>query len=404
MNILYICHRVPYPPDKGDKIRSFHQIRHLCNEHTVHVACLIDDPRDAAHIKTLEKYCASVDAIPRGPIAAAWRALLALPTSRSLSVAAFYSGALQRRIDARLRHERFDRIIVYCSAMAQYVRRITEIPVVMDFVDVDSEKWRAYADYRPFPLSWLYRLEAGRLARYEQRIAASGRHLLVASEMEKMLLQSRGDGRAVSVIPNGVDLDYFTPEQVAPPLDNRPALVFTGVMDYFPNVDGVRYFCEEIFPLILKEVPEAQFAIVGRNPTRQVRALARHAEVIVTGSVADVRPFLAGAKVAVAPLRIARGVQNKVLEAMAMGLPVIGTSAAFQGMHATEADGIRIADEPEPFARAVVALLTNPTLQRRCALQSRQYVHGQHRWDDHGRRLGAVLQTIGHSTTTSRAG
>jgi glycosyltransferase involved in cell wall biosynthesis len=165
-------------------------------------------------------------------------------------------------------------------------------------------------------------------------------------------------------------------------------------MDYFPNVDATRYFCREIFPLVREAMPEALFYIVGRNPTRQVRALAREANVVVTGSVPDVRPYLAKARVAIAPLRIARGIQNKILEAMAMGLPVVGTSEAFQGIQATMADGIRIADDPEGFAQEVLALLKDHDLHRLCSHHARCYVECRHRWQNHGARLESLLQGV----------
>jgi glycosyltransferase involved in cell wall biosynthesis len=165
-------------------------------------------------------------------------------------------------------------------------------------------------------------------------------------------------------------------------------------MDYFPNVDAVCYFCGKIFPMIRHEMPEAQFYIVGRNPPRQVKALGQQQNVIVTGSVSDVRPYLRQATVAVAPLRIARGVQNKILEAMAMGVPVVGTGNAFQGLPATPADGIRTADDAAEFARAVLSLLDDPGLRHEASLQARQYVQRHHRWQDHGARLESLLHAM----------
>jgi sugar transferase (PEP-CTERM/EpsH1 system associated) len=394
MNILYLAHRIPYPPNKGDKIRSFHQIRYLSHKHTVHLACLVDEPEDLRYINDLEKYCSSVEAVYRSKTAARTSALWALPTQRPLSVASFYSRELQQRIAHRLRSEKFDRIFVFSSTMAEYVRHVTEIPKIIDFVDADSEKWRLYADYHPFPLSQIYRLEADRLARYERDVAQAFAHAIFISEQEANVLEGVIDKRSISVIPNGIDLDYFTPDEELMSRCHGAFIVFTGAMDYFPNVDAVRYFCRAIFPLIREVEPEAQFYIVGRHPMRQVRALAYQPHVIVTGSVPDVRPYLATARVAVAPLRIARGVQNKILEAMAMGLPVVGTREAFQGLQATSTDGIRIADDPQHFAGEVMALLENRDLQRRCSQQARQYVRRSYRWQDHGACLESLLEAL----------
>lgn len=395
MNILYLAHRIPYPPNKGDKIRSFYQIRHLSKQHAVHLVCLVDEKEDLQHVATLEKYCASVDAHYRGKTTGKGLGLLALFTGRPLSVAAFYSGKLAQRVARRLDSQKIDRIFVFSSAMAEYVKNVAGIPSVIDFVDVDSAKWRLYAGHHRFPLSQIYRLEADRLARYEEAAAERFDHSLFVSEAEAALFRRQVKNRLISAIPNGVDLERFIPNDRGPSLPKEPVIVFTGAMDYFPNVDGVQYFCESIFPLIRQVLPEARFCIVGRNPTRQVSALGRQPNVTVTGSVPDVRPYLAQARVAVAPLRIARGIQNKILESMAMGLPVVGTSQVFGGIQAAPGDGVRVADAPEAFAQAVLELLGDNDLQRECSLRARRYVEHHHRWDAHGRRLEELLEKTG---------
>jgi sugar transferase (PEP-CTERM/EpsH1 system associated) len=286
-----------------------------------------------------------------------------------------------------------DLIFVFSSAMAEYVKGIRGIPKVIDFVDVDSAKWRLYAEYHRFPMSGIFRLEAERLARYEKEIAGTFDHSLVVSDAEANDLRDPERPRGISAIPNGVDLDYFANE--GSPGTSRQGIVFTGAMDYFPNVDGVQFFCEWIFPSIREVLPEALFYIVGRNPTRRVRALGRQRNVIVTGSVPDVRPYLAQARVGVAPLRIARGIQNKILESMAMGLPVVGTSQAFEGLHATAGDGIRKEDTPDGFARSVIALLQDHDLHRECSAQALEYVRRWHRWEDFGAQLEAVVRRVG---------
>ena len=392
MKILYIAHRIPYPPNKGEKIRAFHQIRYLSRTHQVHLACLIDEKEDLPYVKVLEQYCTSVDAVYRNKIVARFIAVFALFTNKPLSVASFYSRLLARKIAYRLRSERFDRIFVSCSAMTKYVRQVSDIPKVVDFVDVDSEKWQLYANFHPFPLSWIYRLEANRLARYEEEIAQGFDHSLFASDREVALFQRRVKDHPISFIGNGVRLDYFSSQDNS--CADQPLIVFTGVMDYFPNVDAALYFCEEIFPLIREALPKVHFSIVGRNPTWRVRKLQHQPQVAVTGSIPDVRPYLQKAMIAVVPLRIAGGVQNKVLEAMAMGLPVVGTSKAFQGLHATKTDGIRIADEPQEFVRQVLLLLKDAQLRRQCSLQARHYVERYHCWEDYGAHLDQLLQTV----------
>ncbi|MBI3756923.1 MAG: TIGR03087 family PEP-CTERM/XrtA system glycosyltransferase [Deltaproteobacteria bacterium] len=392
MNILYLAHRIPYPPNKGEKIRAFHQIRQLAKAHSVYLACLIDEEEDWQFVPTLETCCAAVDVVARQSLVTRWKTARALLSQTPLSVAAFYVDELYRKIQHRLSSVRFDCLFAFSAVMAEYVRAVPDIPKIMDFVDVDSEKWRTYANRHAFPLSWVYRLEADRLARYEEDIARTFDLSLFVTEQEKLLFQKRVADCPIAVIPNGVDLEYFLP---APRLASRPpAVIFVGAMDYFPNVDAVQYFCDEIFPLIRKVVPETRFYIVGRNPTRQVQSLGARPHVVVTGAVQDVRPYLAEAMVAVAPFRIARGIQNKVLEAMAAGLPVVGTPTVFQGMHVTPADGARKADEARSFAQEVLAFLTNPGLFQTSARAARQYVERDHQWSEQGKQLEQLLHSL----------
>jgi sugar transferase (PEP-CTERM/EpsH1 system associated) len=310
-----------------------------------------------------------------------------------LSVASFRSQMLQERVRQILDNEKIDLIWVSSAPMAQYVWRVHEIPKIIDFVDVDSEKWRIYAERHAPPLSWVYRLEARRLGRYEEAAARLFDRSLFISLEETVLFRQRICDRPITVLPNGVDTDYFSPMQRNVAFDGQPVIVFTGVMDYFPNVDAVTYFSQEVFPPVRKVIPQAQFYIVGRNPVRRVRELAYPPSITVTGAVPDVRPYLARAAVAVAPFRVARGVQNKVLEAMAMQLPVVGTSVAFEGIPATRNDGVRTANDPETFAREVVELLQgDKELRRQCGRQARRYVEQQHQWDSVGLQIERLVQ------------
>ena len=394
MNLLYLCHRIPYPPDKGDKIRSFHQIRHLAQRHRVHLACMIDQVEDLQGINELKHYCAAVDTVYRSSSSAKTAILAALLTNKSLSVASFHSKQLQKKIAERLASEHFDRIFVFSSTMAEYVWDVNHIPRIMDFVDVDSEKWRDYAGYHSFPRSLIYRQEAVRLAHYEERISLNFDHSIFVSEAEANLFRRRINHRPISVVPNGVDFDYFAQRVASPVLADGPVIIFVGAMDYFPNIDAVRYFCKDIFPLVRKSRPEARFYIVGSRPAREVIRLGRIANVKVTGWVPDVRPYLAMASVSVAPFRIARGIQNKILEAMASGVPVVSTSRAVQGIGASAKDGLRIEDEPGAFARQILRLLDAPQLGEECAQHARDYVCIHHQWQQIGKLIEDILQAV----------
>jgi sugar transferase (PEP-CTERM/EpsH1 system associated) len=394
VKILYLAHRIPYPPNKGEKIRVFNQIRQLSRKHTVHLCSFADDPNDLPQATHLNEYCASVEIVYRNNAAVILRAMAALLQRRPLSIKLFYRKALAKVIHRKLM-QGFDCVMVSCSSMAQYVDSRVAIPKIIDFIDVDSEKWRMYADHHPFPFSIVYRREASLLARQEVRLMHEFDYSIVSSEPEAQLLRCQAKDRPIAVITNGVDFDFFSVPATAARTNDEPIIVFTGAMDYFPNIDSVQYFCDDIFPLIRNSIPNAHFYIVGRNPSRAVKKLQRQGNVFVTGSVPDVRPYLTRAGVAVAPFRIARGVQNKVLESMAMGVPVVGTTEAFKGIAAAEQNGIRIADDPRSFARRVITFLQgDATLRREAGLQARRYVERHHRWEDQGAKLERLIEEV----------
>ncbi len=390
MNILYLAHRIPFPPNKGDKIRSYHQIQHLSNSHNVYLACLVDDEEDFQYVSELKKLCRIVETARRSTVKQFWPTGKAFLKGQALSVGAFYSRELQQKIHAILKSIQIDCILAFSSPMAEYVRNVNDVPKFMDFVDLDSEKWRAYAEYQPFPFSWLYRLEATRLSQYEKTVAEEFDHSMFVSSVEAQLFCRVMAKRSVSVVPNGVDLEFFDRNGSVKIGNDKPSIVFTAAMDYFPNIDGARFFCEDILPRIAQSVPNVSFTIVGRKPDSKVLKLARSGLVHVTGTVPDVRSYLTDAAVAVIPLRIARGVQNKILEAMAMGLPVVGTTNAFQGIAVSPEDGIRIVDDPVDFANEVTTFLQDPLLRKECGLKARRFVEKHCRWED----CGLILENL----------
>lgn len=390
MDLFYFAHRIPYPPDKGDKIRAFHQIRELSARHRIHLFCFVDTVEDRRYVDDLRRYCASVDAPERSEWVSRGRAALALLTGHSLSAAAFSSSELRRCVAARLRECRPDAALVFSGAMAPYLALLDGVPAVLDLVDVDSEKWRQYAADSRGPMSWIYRAEADRLCRLEVETAERLGHAVFVSKVEAELFQRHAPGCDCVVIPNGVDLEYFRSEP-GDPGGAEPRIVFVGVMDYYPNVDAVLHFCSNVLPLVRREIPEACFDVVGRNPTQKVLQLARLPGVRVTGSVPDVRPYVRASAVAVAPFRIARGIQNKVLEAMALRRPVVGTTQGFQGTTATEQDGVRVVNEPAAMASAIVSFLRDRGLRAAAGERARAYVERSHRWEVHGSRIESLL-------------
>jgi sugar transferase (PEP-CTERM/EpsH1 system associated) len=378
MRIFYICRRVPFPPDRGDKIAAFNAIRHLAARHEVHVFCLGDGVQDLANISGLQAYAKSVSAAPVDEFTIKLRALAALVTGQPLSVAALNESKLHDAIQKKFTELRPDLIIVYSCNMAQFAEHFPNVPRIMHFGDLDSLKWPQYAERSSIPLNWIYAIEARRLLGYERHIAQIFSHALVHTEIEKHDFERLIPGIPVAVVGNGVDLDYFRSAGEA----KKPAsMVFTGVMDYRPNIDAVVWFCDEILPIVQANIPAANFTICGSRPAPAVRRLAKRRGVRVTGWVADARPYLDRAEIFVAPLRMARGVQNKLLEALAMGLPCVASTAAWSGTAVADGQGILATDEPREFARHVINLLGDSDGRAEMARRARAAAVANYRWE-----------------------
>ncbi len=380
MNILYLTHGCPYPPNKGDRIRNFHFLKHLAQRHTVTLAYPSFSAQDVAHADSLKSYCSSILTVRLSSTMAKLRCCLSLLRRQPLTNPHFYSGRLHQLI----RQQSYDLVLVDCSSMAQYVRDIQR-PKIIDFVDVDSDKWRLYTKMTPFPKSLIYEWEHRRLKDYEAELINEFDASVVISEKEKECLP---ESDRLFVVGNGINLEYFTPREKY----DQNTMIFTGAMDYFPNIDAVLFFYEQVFPLIKKDIPSAKFIIGGMNPVDRIRALQSD-DVLVTGFVPDMREYLGQATVCVAPLRIAKGVQNKVLEAMAMKVPVVSTSHANFGIQARHRQEILEVDEPHQFAKAVVELLQSKSLREHLADKARTFVENQFSWEHNLQILDDAIST-----------
>ncbi len=386
MRLLVLTHRLPFPPHKGEKIRALNVLKFLARSHEIHLASLLDDPGDQVHLEQLRPYARTVLHARLRPRMRKILSIGSLARSRSLSVDLFYSVALQRKVDDLIEHAGIQAVFCSSSPMAEYVfrsvhaGRLARIPRVMDLIDVDSCKWQQYAKASPRWISWVYRHEGRCLGAYEQRIAASFDRVLVTSAREKACFPGGLCPANVVVMGNGVDLGYFSPTSCSPSAAAEPSLVFTGVMDYRPNIDGILWFADAIWPAIRAAVPGVRLYVVGNRPTRAVRRLARGSGIVVTGFVADVREYLARAALSIAPLRIARGVQNKVLEAMAMGRPVVASRAAFEGVDAVPGRDLLVADDAASFAAAVIDLLQHPARRVAIGAHARACVERNYAW------------------------
>ncbi len=389
MKILYVCHRFPYPPQRGGKIRPFNMIRHFTNQgHEVTVASLARDAAEAEAAAGIAPHCKEywVEVIGNG--AAMARMVARLPSTAPSSFGYFYSPALARRISERVAQQRFDLVFAHCSSAAPYVSGIRDVPKMLDFGDMDSQKWREYSTHRSFPLSLGYWLEAVKLERAEAQLAMQFDLSTCTTRAEWETLRSFGVSRPNDWFPNGVDAQVFAPTDGSYESDT---IAFVGRMDYFPNQQAVFDFCSEVLPVIRAQRPTVQFIIIGADPPPSVRKLAELPGVQVTGSVPDVKPLVRRAAFTVAPLRIARGTQNKILESMALGVPVISSTAAAGGVDALAPEHFWVAKDSQELAAKCLQLLGDPAERQRLAIAGRERVLSHHSWAASMRRLDGIV-------------
>ena len=399
--LLFLAHRLPYPPNKGDKIRSWHMLQYLSRHFRVHLGCFIDDEDDWQHAKTVAALCASTRFIGLRRGAARWRAAQALLSRQAMSVHYYRDARLLQWVDGVLSGGKASHALAFSGPMAQYLDAGAGRPLhrVIDFVDVDSDKWRQYGDSKPWPLSQLYRREARLLLQYERHIAQQFAAASFVSPAEAALFRHCAPmaRRKTGHVSNGVDAAYFAPRDGYPRAYPAGAqvLVFTGAMDYWPNIDAVQWFVRHVWPGLRRQFPQLLFYVVGSRPAPAVRALAAVPGVTVTGKVPDIRPYLAGAALAVAPLRIARGVQNKVLEAMAMEKIVLATPQALEGIAAQPGLELLLArDEAEFIHHAARVLRQGPGAHPGGAAigaAARQLVLQDYNWETNLQALGSML-------------
>ena len=381
MKILYVCHRFPFPPKRGGKIRPFNMIQHLSARHEVTVCSLARSDEEASEGRGIAPYCARFE-MGRvfGPIQVL-RMLMRLPTPVPSSMGFFYSPELAGKIRHRLEAEKFDLIFVHCSSVAQYVSHVRGVPKILDFGDMDSQKWLEYVRFKPLLLKPGYWLEGRKLLREEHRLAQAFEMCTATTRAEWETLESYGTGVPTDWFPNGVDAEYFSPDGESYDADT---ISFIGRMDYYPNQECMFDFCARVWPLLRARREKLKLLIVGANPSQSVRALENLPGVTVTGSVPDVRPYVRRSAVMVAPLNIARGTQNKILEAMAMGVPVVSSVVA--------AGGVDTASTPSEYAEAILRVVGDPAERARLATAGRNRMLSHHAWPKSMQRLDSVIE------------
>ncbi len=392
--LLFLAHRLPWPPNKGDKVRSHHFVRHLAGRYRLYLGAFVDDAADWPHVEALRDMCAGLHVEPLLPWLKRATSSRAFITGEALTLPYFRSRALQKWAQETAGRERIARVFAFSSPMAQYLPALPRARTVVDFVDMDSAKWDEYAARRAWPASAVYRREAGRLHAFERAAAqrADASLFVTDEEAQRFVAQAPECAARVHTLRNGVDSDYFSPDApfASPFPQDEQALVFTGAMDYWPNVDAVVWFAREVLP-VLRRQHAVRFYVVGMNPDASVRALAGDPGVVVTGRVADVRPYLQHARVVVAPLRVARGIQNKVLEAMAMARAVVATPACAAALSARAGVELEVAADPQAFA-AKVHVLMEPERAQAMGRLARERVLRDYAWRASYALLDAALE------------
>lgn len=396
-NLLYLVHRLPYPPNKGDKVRSYHLLKHLAKNHRVFLGSFIDDPEDEHYLEALSQYCADMHIVRLKPALAKIVSLKGLFNNQALTLPYYQNKELQKWVNEIVEKNNIGISVIFSSAMAAYVQFMPSIRKLIDFVDVDSAKWTQYAENHPWPLSWLYRREGEKLLDYERQMAMQADKSFFVTDNETELFRRFAPecSSKISAMCNGVDSDFFSPVHKlnSPYHKEELPIVFTGAMDYWPNIDAVSWFDYEMLPKLKSKWPEMRFYIVGRSPTADVIKLAKTDLTVVTGTVPDVRPYLRHASVVVAPLRLARGIQNKILEAMAIGRPVVASQECSTAVDAVVDRDILVAATVDEYVEKIDMLLNNPEYSENIGRCARRQVVARYSWDAHLSNIDQYLGT-----------
>ena len=394
--LLFLVHRIPFPPNKGDKIRSYHLLQFLAEHYRIYLAAFIDDPQDEQYRDKVSEYCVKSCLERLNPLLAKIKSLTGLVSNKALSIPYYHSSSMQQWVNEVVEQKQIKKVLIFSSPMAQFVEHLPDnILKIMDFVDIDSDKWKQYCKTHKGIMSWVYAREARQLFKYEKQIAQQFNASLFVSQQEAQLFKKLYPTVSEKVfgISNGVDTEYFSSSKafVSPYKKHQKVLVFTGAMDYWANCDAVIWFAKKIYPALYQKDQNYRFYIVGSRPTEAVKALDAISGVMVTGRVEDVRPYIQYAQLAVAPLRIARGIQNKVLEAMSMGKAVVATPNAIEGIELPDNLKQTVSDTETGIRQHIIALADN-NVRENIEKQSRQWIMEHYSWQSTLNPLLSILE------------
>ena len=389
---------MPYPPNKGDKVRSFNILKYLSDRHNVYLGTFVDDSADEKYISTVKSYCKFSYFKIINKKYSRLRSLLGFFTGKALSLEYYNYLDFHSWVSSTIKNNKIDAVVIFSSVMAQYLDDDIHSRMVIDFVDVDSQKWSEYAQNFPFPFSLIYKREGKYLLSYESYLASQARHSFFVTEKERNLFSQCAPESFLktSALNNGVDSDFFTPNlnilnPFQPVTEDLITLVFTGAMDYWPNIDAVVWFVNDVLSVLVKKHPSIRFYIVGRSPSKTVLNLVSKT-VFVTGTVDDVRPYLQHATAVVAPLRIARGIQNKILEAMSMAKPVVASAECVKALNAVKGNEIISAVTAEDFIDGIEFIVNNIKEAKLMGCVARERVIESYSWTSHLKGMDKYLK------------
>jgi len=391
MNILYICHRFPFPAKDGSRVRSFNIIKHFEQQgHRVWVSSMVRDKQEESQGQGIKEHCHQFTMARTTPWVQNCRMVSRLLSTEPSSMGYFYSATMKKQIEQLLAEQNFDLIYVHCSSVAQYVKHVAGIPKILDFVDMDSQKWLSFTEFKSFPMNFGYWLEGTKLERAERQLCAHFDLCTTITRAECDSLDKLALGGATNWFSNGVDSEYFVPTEQA---YHRHQVCFIGKMDYYPNEQAVSYFCHHVLPLLRQSIPAAEFVIIGAAPSEKVKKLGELSGVTVTGFVDDVRDYVRKSAVMVAPLSIARGTQNKILEAMALGVPVVTSEIGARGIDGDPNKDFIVASSAQQYSDQLETLMSDQELRQRYARQGRLTIEENYSWTHVLQRLDALIQT-----------
>ncbi|MDC0609949.1 TIGR03087 family PEP-CTERM/XrtA system glycosyltransferase [Vibrio sp.] len=395
--LLYLCHRIPFPANKGDKITTCNILKFLSNHYDIYLGCFIDDPFDTRYKSDVESFCKECFFIDLNKRTAQIKGLSAFVSGKPITLPFYHNKQMAEWVSGVIEKQQIKKAFIYSGCMAQYVIDEPQIHRVIDFADIDSDKWRQYADKTNGIMRWVYKREYKTLEEYEKFVASSFDTSCFISdtetEMFRKLLNNTIDNK-IQTLGNGTDCDFFSPSAEMNlaenyQLHNQNYVVFTGAMDYWANVDAVTWFVDSVWPKVKAILPDSYFYIVGSSPTKEVIKLAENPGVIVTGRVDDVRPYLLNAKAAVAPMQIARGIQNKILEAMAMERLVGATSLGIEGIEGYPSENVLVTDSPDEFSSWTIDCLSSEKVN---AQSSRKWLQETYSWNA---KLSPLMDYLG---------